>query len=131
MNLVAMAASAPDDDGQGDLQSIDPLIVGILQTLCEAPSAGWVSLPRLGKRLGASGSEVLRVLNVLSDAQFGDTQGLGWVEVRHEELRWQARLTETGYHHCESMFPAASAAGPNRGETAGLRRRGQAKAGRD
>lgn len=90
---------------------VDPLIVGILRMLREAPEPGWVSMPRLVKQLRSSGSEVLRTLHVLSDAHFGPQQGLGWVQVRQIELRWQARLTELGRHCSEELFaPEVSAA---------------------
>lgn len=104
------AASPPGAGDGGGQDGIDPLIVGILRMLLEASGAGWVSLPRLGKQLRASGSEVLRVLHVLSDARFGEQRGAGWVQVRNDGLRWQARLTDLGRAYCGHLFASGHAA---------------------
>lgn len=100
----ATGDGAAVQNGQDEQQGIDPLIIGVLRMLREAPEPGWVSLPRLGKRLESSGSEVLRILHVLSDARFGEQPGLGWVAVRNEGLRWQARLTEAGRVSSDELF---------------------------
>ena len=49
-----------------------------------------MSLPRLAKRLGLRGSQVLRALAPLSEA------GAGWVSVQVEAGEWHIALTEAG-----------------------------------
>lgn len=75
---------------------MDPLSAAILQALAEAPGAGGMSLPRLGKRLGQGASVLLRQLALMSDAPVGGVAGPGWVRVVREDERWVVHLTDTG-----------------------------------
>lgn len=74
----------------------DGLTAALLSALAELDGPQGVSLPRLAKRLGLSGSVVLRRLHLLSDARLGGTPGPGWVQVAQDGERWMARLTEPG-----------------------------------
>lgn len=118
MSGVRTAPNNVEDGAEKEiLQGVDPLLIGILRLLHAEPTGGWVSLPRLVKHLHASGSEVLRGLQVLSDARFGPQQGLGWVHVRQTGVRWQARLTALGQAQCLAMLgPPAQDDGESRSE---------------
>ena len=78
---------------------MSPLGEAILRALAEEGGAP-VSLPRLSKRLGQSGSAVLRAMSFLGDAALGGQPGPGWVRVWQEDGRWMAALTEAGHAQC-------------------------------
>jgi len=66
----------------------------ILRALAEEGAP--VSLPRLSKRLGQSGSAVLREMSFMGDAVIGGQSGPGWVRVWQDDGRWMAELTGAG-----------------------------------
>jgi FdhD protein len=72
----------------------DPLASQILQMLAaeQAP----VSLPRLGKQLGQSGSVLMRQLALMGSASIAGQAGPEWVDLRQEDGRWVARITPHG-----------------------------------
>ncbi|SFD47154.1 FdhD protein [Paracidovorax konjaci] len=74
----------------------DGLTAALLSALAELDGPQGVSLPRLAKRLGLSGSVLLRRLHWFSDARLGGTPGPGWVQVVQDGERWMVRLTEAG-----------------------------------
>lgn len=88
-------------------QSIDPLLLGILHMLWAASPASWVALARLVKRLGSSGSDILRTLAPLGAADSQNPQGLGWVAVSHDGQRWSMQLTVDGRWQCDALFGSA------------------------
>lgn len=69
----------------------------LLRVLAESDAP--VSVPRLGKRLGLGASVVMRTLTLMGDAVLGGQAGPGWVQLRCEEGRWLASLTEAGRQH--------------------------------
>ena len=71
-----------------------PLQQAILQTLVQEGAP--MSLPQLTKRLGLSGSVVLRELSLMGDAVIGGKAGPGWVRVWEEEGRWMGEATAAG-----------------------------------
>ena len=74
-----------------------PLALTILQALAECGGAGTlVALPRLGKRLGASASVLLRELALMGDAPVAGQAGLGWVRLSQQDGRWSVALTPQG-----------------------------------
>ena len=75
----------------------DVVMQALLQALAE--SAGPVSVPRLGKRLGLGASGVMRTLTLMGDAVLGGQAGPGWVQLRCDDGRWLASLTEAGRQH--------------------------------
>ncbi len=75
---------------------ITPLRAGILRELADAPAAGGMSLPRLGKRLGQGVSVLMRELTLMGDAVIGGVSGPGWVRVVQLDERWVAHLTPAG-----------------------------------
>lgn len=81
---------------------MSPLADAILRALAEEGGAP-ISLPRLSKRLGQSGSAVLREMSFLGDAALGGRRGPGWVRVWQEDGRWMAALTDAGRAHCTSL----------------------------
>ena len=62
----------------------------------DAAAAEWLSLPRLGKRLGLGASVLLRRLHLMSDAAIGGENGPGWVRVESREGRWMVFITDAG-----------------------------------
>ena len=79
----------------------DSLANALLRALAEEPEA--VSVPRLGKRLGQGASVIMRTLTLMGDAVLGGQQGPGWVQLRCDDGRWMARLTEAGRQHCAQL----------------------------
>lgn len=73
----------------------------LLRALAE--SAQPVSVPRLGKRLGLGASVVMRTLTLMGDAVLGGQAGPGWVQLRCEDERWLASLTEAGRQHLAEL----------------------------
>lgn len=73
----------------------------LLRVLAE--SAQPVSVPRLGKRLGLGASVVMRTLTLMGDAVLGGQAGPGWVQLRCEDERWLASLTEAGRQHLAEL----------------------------
>ncbi len=69
----------------------------LLRVLAESEQP--VSVPRLGKRLGLGASVVMRSLTLMGDAVLGGQAGPGWVQLRCDEGRWLASLTEAGRQH--------------------------------
>ena len=82
---------------------MSPLGEAILRALAEEGAP--VSLPRLSKRLGQSGSAVLREMSFLGDAVIGGQRGPGWVRVWQDDGRWMAALTEAGWAHLAANTP--------------------------
>lgn len=78
------------------IESLTPLRAGILRELADAPTAGGMSLPRLGKRLGQGVSVLMRELSLMGDAVIGGVRGPGWVQVVQLDERWVAHLTPAG-----------------------------------
>lgn len=81
----------------------------ILHALAQEGGAP-VSLPRISKRLGLSGSTVLRALSAMGDADLGGHSGPGWVHVRQEDGRWMAQITQAGRAACAQALPAPAQA---------------------
>lgn len=80
---------------------ISPLGQAILRALAEERAEGSatpasMSLPRLAKRVGESGSVVLRELSLMSDAVLGGQPGPGWARVWEEGGRWMVAVTAAG-----------------------------------
>ncbi len=69
----------------------------LLRVLAESEQP--VSVPRLGKRLGLGASVVMRSLTLMGDAVLGGQAGPGWVQLRCDQGRWLASLTEAGRQH--------------------------------
>lgn len=88
-------------------QGIDPLLLGMLHVLWTASPTAWVALARLVKRLGSSGSGILRTLAPLGAADSQNPQGLGWVAVSHDGQRWSMQLTVDGRWQCDALFGSA------------------------
>ena len=85
-------------------QGIDPLMLGIVHLLWTAQPESWVAMARLVKRLGSSGSDILRTLAPLGAADSQNPQGLGWVAVSHDGQRWSMQLTSDGREQCDALF---------------------------
>ena len=85
----------------------DPLASQILQML--AAEHAPVSLPRLGKQLGQSGSVLMRQLAVMGSASIGGQAGPGWVDLRQEDGRWVARITLQGLEAAALVVDALGA----------------------
>ena len=85
----------------------DPLACQILQMLAaeQAP----VSLPRLGKQLGQSGSVLMRQLAVMGSASIAGQAGPGWVDLLREDGRWVARITQQGLEAAALVADASGA----------------------
>ena len=66
-----------------------------------------ISLPKLGKQLGLSGSVVMRALAPLGDAVIAGQPGPGWVRLDMADARWTASLTEAGRIQCAEHDHAA------------------------
>ncbi len=73
----------------------------LLRVLAESDQP--VSVPRLGKRLGLGASVVMRTLTLMGDAVLGGQAGPGWVQLRCEDERWLASLTEAGRQHLAEL----------------------------
>lgn len=85
-------------------QGIDPLMLGMLYLLWMAEPEAWVAMARLVKRLGSSGSAILRMLAPLGAADSQNPQGLGWVALSHDGQRWSMQLTSDGRAQCDALF---------------------------
>ena len=84
-------------DTAGGASPLDALALGILRELAAEPeSAGGMSLPRLGKRLGQNASVLMRVLALMGDAAIGGVPGPGWTRLEQQEGRWLVHLTPEG-----------------------------------
>lgn len=86
------------------VQGIDRLLLGVLHLLWTAQPASPVAMARLVKRLGSSGSGILRTLAPLGAADSQNPQGLGWVAVSHDGQRWSMQLTSAGREQCDALF---------------------------
>ena len=64
------------------------------------PETQPISLPRLGKRLGLGVSVLMRALTLMGAAELGGQPGPGWVQMRMEDERWTASLTDAGRRCC-------------------------------
>ena len=76
--------------------ALDALSAAILHELAQAPDGTGLSLARLGKRLGAGASVLMRRLSMMGSARIGAVDGPGWVRVTREDERWVVALTEDG-----------------------------------
>ncbi|WPB55272.1 hypothetical protein [Xylophilus sp. GOD-11R] len=87
-----MSAAAPP------LPPAESLAAALLLALADeaAVSDRPVSLPRLGKRLQAGASVLLRELALMGSSRIGPRAGPGWVVVEQDGERWLVRLTPAG-----------------------------------
>ncbi len=85
------------------------MLTDVQQTLLLAlyREAKPVSLPKLGKQLGVSGSVVMRALAPLGEAAIAGQPGPGWVRLDMADARWTASLTEAGRAQCAEQHHAA------------------------
>ena len=70
---------------------LDDFSAAILQSLRVEAGPTGMSVPRLGKALGRSASEVMRQLTLM-----GDVCGMGWVHVQPYNDRFIVTLTDAG-----------------------------------
>lgn len=88
---------------------MEPLSESILRALVQAPREGGVSLPRLGKQLGAGASVLMRRLTLMGDATLGGVTGPGWVRVVQLDDRWVVHLTDEGRAMAITLPPVSEA----------------------